>query len=258
MSMVRCRTCGKKIDTSFYGACLDCGTLLSTGSEEDPARPALRTASPSPVSRRPVEPAPNSVEDHIARYGGDTPATETEAGSSGGGRTAAVGAGVIIRLVIVGVVIFGGALWGFVFNADRDESGVIVDAGSLTPDELRVGDCLDWPGQATDEVETFDTVKAMPCGDPHDLEVYHLATYPGVDGEPYPGDEVLIEYGAGACYDAFGSYIGTPYEMVPDVDFTLFWPTEESWRIGDRTIHCLLVHIDEGVKITGSLSDRDA
>jgi hypothetical protein len=135
---------------------------------------------------------------------------------------------------------------------------VIVDAGSLTPDEHRLGDRLDWPGQATDEVETFDTVKAIPCGDPHDLEVYHLATCPGVDGEPCPGDEVLIECAADACCDAFGSYIGTPCETVPDVDTMLFWRTEESWRIGDPTIHCLPVHGDEGVKITGSFRDRDA
>jgi hypothetical protein len=171
---------------------------------------------------------------------------------------AAVGSGLLIRGVIIGLIVGGGALWGVFFNADRDDTGTIVDAGSLTPDELRIGDCLDWPGESTDEVETFDTVKAIPCGDPHDLEVYHLATYPGVDGEPYPGDDVLVEYGADACYDAFGSYIGSPYENVPDVDFTLFWPTEESWRAGDRTIHCLMVHIDEGIKITGSLRHRDA
>ncbi len=165
---------------------------------------------------------------------------------------------MIIRLVIAGLIIGGGAVWGLVFNADRDDSGAIVDAGNLTPDELRVGDCLDWPGSDSNEIETFDSVNALPCSEPHDLEVYHLATYPAVSGTAFPGNEIILDYAWDACFAQFAGYVGAPWEEVADLDITLFWPSEQSWADGDRTIHCLIVAYNEGVKLTGTAKDRDA
>lgn len=243
MPIVRCPNCRNKVDTSFYGACLECGTLLPmTESEDGPTAPSTPEMEPQAIVYE-------SIPDPIAE------AKEAEIRRS---RRGGMGAGLLIRVVLGVVVLGGSAIWGFFFDADRDASGEITDAGNLTANELRVGDCLDWPGSGSDEVETFSSVKAIPCAAAHDLEVYHLASYPAASDAAFPGDDAITEYGLDACHVAFADYVGEAWEMVPDLDYTLFWPTTESWDAGDRTIQCLLMHIDEGTKISGSLRGRDA
>jgi hypothetical protein len=256
MAMTRCPSCGKKVDTSFYGACLDCGILLSTG-EDGTTAPEPGRAAPIPAPDiDQAELAPVPVEEHIARHAPELGNEPAPTASPGRGRGVAVG--LVVRLVIAAAVIGGGAIWGLVFSADRDESGAIVEAGSLTPDELRIGDCLDWPGIDSGEIESFDSVEARPCDEPHELEVYLHRPFPADARAPYPGDDAILDLGVDYCYESFAGYVGAPYEVVPDLDFTLFWPTEESWEAGDRDVQCLLVHIDEGVKLRGSMAGRNS
>jgi hypothetical protein len=245
MSMVRCPTCNKKIDTSFYGACLDCGTMLPIEGQEAP--PPVPLPEPVPVVKT-TEPD-------------DAPETLTpggRVGDSGPGLLSRIGGGLLIRLVLVGVFVGGGAIWGFFTNADRDSGGAIVEAGTLDADELQVGDCLDWPGSGGDDVEVFDSVRARPCGEPHDMEVYAVLEYPSVSGTAYPGDEVLTDWGFDKCFGGFQQYIGASYQSVPDIDITIFWPSEEAWDQDDRTLHCLMIPYEDGDKLTGSLLGRDA
>ena len=247
MSMVRCPTCNKKIDTSFYGACLDCGTMLPIEGQEHPA-PAAPMSMFEPVADAPDEPDP--VQEP------DGPPQTSEA--SGPGVLARIGGGLLVRLVLVGVILGGGAIWGFLTNADRDAGGAIVEAGTLDADELQVGDCLDWPGSGSDDIEVFDSVEARPCGEPHDMEVYAVLEYPSVSGTSFPGDEILTNWGFDKCFSGFQQYIGASYQSVPDIDITIFWPSEEAWDQDDRTVHCLMVPYEDGVKLTGSLLGRDA
>ena len=245
MSMVRCPTCNKKIDTSFYGACLDCGTMLPIEGQETPPPPPL--PEPVPVVRTTEsDDAPETV----------APSGRVEA--SGPGLLSRIGGGLLIRLVLVGVFVGGGAIWGFFTNADRDSGGAIVEAGTLDADELQVGDCLDWPGSGGDDVEVFDSVRARPCSEPHDMEVYAVLEYPSVSGTVYPGDEVLTDWGFDKCFGGFQQYIGASYQSVPDIDITIFWPSEDAWDQDDRTVHCLMVAYEDGDKLTGSLLGRDA
>ncbi len=139
---------------------------------------------------------------------------------------ARIGGGLLIRLLLVGVFLAGGAIWGFFTNADRDSGGAIVDAGTLDADELQVGDCLDWPGSRGDSVELFDSVRARPCSEPHDMEVYAVLEYPSVSGTAYPGDEILTNWGFDKCFGGFQQYIGASYQSVPDIDITIFWPSQ--------------------------------
>jgi hypothetical protein len=244
MTMVRCPTCNKKIDTSFYGACLDCGTMLPVEGQPQPAHAARPMPEPMPVATE--------------READDEP---TESGqvpeSSGPGVAARIGGGLLIRLVLVGVLLAGGAIWGFFTNADRDSEGAIVEAGTLDADDLQVGDCLDWPGSG-DDVELFDSVRARPCSEPHDMEVYAVLEYPSVSGTAYPGDQLLTDWGFDKCFGGFQQYIGASYQSVPDIDITIFWPSEEAWDQDDRTVHCLMIPYEDGVKLTGSLLGREA
>lgn len=243
--MVRCPTCNKKIDTSFYGACLDCGTMLPIAGQ------------PQPVSTAPM---PESVQTSTSfpHPAMDTPGPAETAETSGPGVLARVGGGILARLVLVGVVIGGGAIWGYFTNADRDSGGAIVEAGTLDADQLQVGDCLDWPGSGSDDVDVFDSVRARPCGEPHDMEVYAVLEYPSVSGTSFPGDEILTNWGFDKCFAGFQQYIGASYQSVPDIDITIFWPSEEAWDQDDRTVHCLMIPYENGVKLTGSLLGRDA
>ncbi len=244
--MVRCPTCNKKIDTSFYGACLDCGTMLPIEGVDQP------TAAPMPVPEPVSSTTPRTNDAHAL----DAPDEASE--PEGPGVAARIGGGLVIRLVLVGIFLAGGAIWGFFTNADRDAGGAIVDSGTLDADELQVGDCLDWPGSGSDGVEVFDSVRARPCSEPHDMEVYAVLEYPSVSGTSYPGDEVLTDWGFDKCFGGFQQYIGASYQSVPDIDITIFWPSEEAWGQDDRTVHCLMVAYEEGVKLTGSLLGRDA
>lgn len=246
MPIVRCPTCNKKIDTSFYGACLDCGTMLPIEGQPQPAPAPRPMPEPLPVATAQPE-------------SGDEPTAPTQTPeSSGPGVAARIGGGLLIRLVLVGIFLAGGAIWGFFTNADRDSGGAIVDAGTLDADELQVGDCLDWPGSGSDEVEVFDSVRARPCSEPHDMEVYAVLEYPSVSGTSYPGDEILTDWGFDKCFGGFQQYIGASYQSVPDIDITIFWPSEEAWDQDDRTVHCLMIPYEDGVKLTGSLLGRDA
>lgn len=242
MSMVRCPTCNKKIDTSFYGACLDCGTMLPIEGQQ-----------PAPAPMPAPEPVPATASQPVATTG---PTPQEQA--SGPGIAARIGGGLLVRLVLVGVFLAGGAIWGFFTNADRDSGGAIVESGTLDADQLQVGDCLDWPGSGGDDVEVFDSVRARPCGEPHDMEVYAVLEYPSVSGTTYPGDDILTDWGFDKCFGGFQQYIGSSYQSVPDIDITIFWPSEEAWDQDDRTVHCLMIPYEDGAKLTGSLLGRDA
>ncbi|MDH3247762.1 MAG: septum formation family protein [Acidimicrobiia bacterium] len=245
MTMVRCPTCNKKIDTSFYGACLDCGTMLPIEGQEQPAPVVMPSPEPAPI-------APSQPESAQ-----ELPAPGQPSGPAGLGVLSRIGGGLLIRLVLVGLFVAGGAIWGVLTNADRDSRGAIVESGTLDADDLQVGDCLDWPGSG-DGVELFDSVRARPCSEPHDMEVYAVLEYPSVSGTAYPGDQLLTDWGFDKCFGGFQQYIGASYQSVPDIDITIFWPSEEAWDQDDRTVHCLMIAYEDGVKLTGSLLGREA
>lgn len=245
VTMVRCPTCNKKIDNSFYGACLDCGAMLPIEGAT-PASFATPPAAPEPV------PATESP------IGGSAARASQDVDDAKPGLLANIGGGLVIRVILVGIFVGGGAIWGMLTNADRSDDGQIVEAGSLRADELQVGDCLDWPGSGDDGVEIFESVRARPCSEPHDMEVYAVLEYPSVSGTAYPGDQLLTDWGFDKCFGGFQQYIGASYQSVPDIDITIFWPSEESWDQDDRTVHCLMVPYENGVKLTGSLLGRDA
>lgn len=242
MPTVKCPNCGKKIDTAFYGACLDCGTMLPTDGQAAP----VPAAPPAPAHQH------SSTGDEVSQ-----PVEQTASSTPEPSRVRRGGMGLLVRLGLAGLIFGGSALYGAINNADRDATGEIVEAGTLTANELAVGDCLDFPGSG-DEVEVFESVEALPCSDLHDLEVYAIASYPSVSGTSYPGDDVLTDWGFDTCLVRFEGYVGAPYELVPDIDITIFWPSEEGWDDGDRVVQCLLIHIEDGMKLSGSMEGRDA
>ncbi|ALJ20088.1 septum formation family protein [Microbacterium sp. No. 7] len=111
------------------------------------------------------------------------------------------------------------------------ETGEIVEGGTTDVFTIRVGDCLNDP---TTDGEVYE-VTTVPCGEPHDYEVYHHAEL--ADGE-YPAD--LDEQADALCMAAFADFVGVPFEESM-LGFTYYTPTVQSWvQGGDRAVDCLV------------------
>ena len=130
-------------------------------------------------------------------------------------------------------------------SADRDSSGEVIEEGSVSVWEIRVGDCL------TDTFESdsneFSSANAIPCDQPHAFEAYHR--------DYFSGDTFPTDVGSAAddiCYYAFVDYFGMPVEET-NLTFYFLFPTKESWESrSDREITCI-TGMDDGSYLTGKL-----
>ena len=159
---------------------------------------------------------------------------------------------LIVVLVLALIVAVGVALTSSL-GADRDEStGEVVAGGDLSAFDLRVGDCLidayfrEAEGQG-EEGETFDSVPAVPCEEPHGVEVYAIVS---LDEGEWPGESAVGEQADDVCYDRFESFVGRSYETSV-LDFGSYLPTEDSWAAGDRGVTCLV--FDPSGQVRGTL-----
>lgn len=124
-------------------------------------------------------------------------------------------------------------LVGYLASARRDDAGSISAGGTLSIADLRVGDCFD----AEDASEISD-VQARPCTEPHQMELFHVATWNG-SGD-YPPEAAMTDFVIDECIPAFEEYVGTSFE-TSQLDFVHFVPLEEGWRDGDRIFQCALI-----------------
>ncbi|MEM7431502.1 MAG: septum formation family protein [Pseudomonadota bacterium] len=141
--------------------------------------------------------------------------------------------------------IAGFGIYGAMTGVDRDESGAIVDGGSLDAFDMRVGDCFDDPSEYDDEVFSLPGV---PCSEPHDNEVYavfdvSMSSYPGEDEIGYVAQERCLEY--------FEGFVGLDYDSST-LDIFPFYPTSESWGQGDREVVCAIFDMNTQ-KLVGSV-----
>lgn len=127
-------------------------------------------------------------------------------------------------------------------GATRDDEGAIVEEGTVSAFELKVGDCFNDPQQNEDG--TIENLAAVPCETPHDNEVFYLVDYPGDETASFPTKEELDAFSGEQCEAAFEPYVGLAY-----ADSSLFLapyqPTPESWAQGDREIVCILFDGEE-------------
>ncbi len=137
-----------------------------------------------------------------------------------------------------------GKLWIFVVIAVVGFGIYSFLDGSKTVDDIAVGDCMDIP-----EEDVFSEIDPIDCTEPHDLEVYALVDLSDISLEfssvaLYPGDDAVYEAAYNACWDAFESYVGVPYEdSVLYLD--TFTPTLEGWEErGDRIANCVLYEVN--------------
>jgi hypothetical protein len=122
-------------------------------------------------------------------------------------------------------------------EATRDDEGHIVEEGTVSAFELKVGDCFNDP--ELNEDETIEALAALPCESLHDNEVFYLVDYPGDEGASFPTQEELDDFSNEQCETAFEPYVGLAY-VESSLLLAPFQPTVESWAEGDREIVCIL------------------
>jgi len=130
-------------------------------------------------------------------------------------------------------------------NSTRDDSGTIVEGGDVGVFVLKVGDCFNEP---TADGAISD-VAAVPCDEPHDLQIYAAFDLP--DGD-WPGLKTVELDAALGCLERFEAAIGEPYETSP-LDVFPMYPLEEGWNeVNDREVLCSAYNLD-GSKLTGDV-----
>ncbi len=126
----------------------------------------------------------------------------------------------------------------------RDDTGQVVQGGSLSVFDLRVGDCFDEPAGSQ-----VSHLVAVPCAEPHDNEAFAIFD---LDDGDYPGEEAVDGIAEEGCLAAFADYVGIDYaESV--LAASTFTPTAASWKDGDREVVCFLQDL-EGSKLSGSMA----
>ena len=138
---------------------------------------------------------------------------------------------------------------GYFTTARRDSQGLITDAGTVSVEDLRVGDCFVLATDA-DEISQVD---AKPCNEPHDYEIFHVATW-SRDGA-YPSDDEWFTFIIDSCDPAFETYVGRSY-MSSELEIIPLTPTEQGWDEGDRVLQCALLN-PTGATLTSSMRDAD-
>ena len=169
------------------------------------------------------------------------------------GRGKATAALVIAPLWVIGMVAYVvlGALSEAVDDPiGRDESGTVVESADIGTEDLRTGDCLDFPELSAEPAEdvTGREVTARPCVESHDFETVHVVDLPW---STFRGEDATIAAADRACRIGFKAYVGIDFERSK-LDMSYLYPNERTWNAyGDRSVTCLVGR--RGDKTTGSL-----
>ncbi|HET9563247.1 MAG TPA: septum formation family protein [Mycobacterium sp.] len=131
-------------------------------------------------------------------------------------------------MAIAGLVL--SAVWVLVLLAGIVFYLFFVGSGTVGANEVKAGDCLtELP--ASGLVLTVDTA---PCGDPHEGEIFAVMNMP--DGG-FPGQSAIEEY-QNKCAPELVKY-SPEAARDPEVGLFVLYPSEDSWREGDRTVTCI-------------------
>lgn len=152
---------------------------------------------------------------------------------------------VPMGLLIIAVLVMGGAVAGFVTNASRSSSGDITRSGDMKSSDLVVGDCWDMKDPTADSV---GDVTGRPCTEAHEYEVFSIAS---MAEDTYPSEDAFAAFVDDTCMPAFKTYVGRAYEESV-LDFSWLYPSNDAWAAGDRVIECS-VYDPSNNQLTASL-----
>lgn len=153
---------------------------------------------------------------------------------------------VVAIVGVAAITLSGCSLIGNILSGGE---GVVEGEGVATDAfDIKVGDYLN---DATAENEVT-VLPLVDCSEPHDSEVFWSAL---MDDGAFPGETAISDFTNAECVDAFGQFVGLPYDEST-LYYASYQPTVESWAGGDREILCTIHEVDAGelrIKTTGSL-----
>jgi glutaredoxin-related protein len=139
--------------------------------------------------------------------------------------------------------------YAFMTGAQRGDDGSIDSGGRLDAFDVRLGDCFnDADSSMGEEISSLD---AVPCGEPHDNEIYAVFNLETVE---FPEGDAMSEIVGEECLSRFEGYVGREYETSV-LEVSAMYPTHGSWHErGDREVACILYNM-EYTKLVGSVRD---
>lgn len=144
------------------------------------------------------------------------------------GRGLAV-AGLVLSLAwTAGAVALSVSIASYVAPPQRDAQGRVTEASQALSSDLRVGDCVD-----TSLSGAVATVPVVPC-DGTSARVYAIFKLPAGAWPGEPSVNTRAERSCVARYQA-----GREQAKKPS-DLAYFGPNELGWRLGDRTVACVV------------------
>ncbi len=142
---------------------------------------------------------------------------------------------VLALLALVAIVVVVLLIVALVPSGDDDEAPE-SRSGTISANDLRVGDCIADARSPEGDVTTFDVV---PCDKPHDGEVYTLIKLKGADDAEYPGMAFVNGKGQRGCRARLRRQATARAYRNPRLGYKFVYPTIESWAEGDREITCV-------------------
>lgn len=230
--------------------CTTAGQSTMSASEKPAAPPPSVEAAAAPAGATPppaaaaTAPAPSNPSPALPPEQAAPPAS-TEGGQRQVLMYLLIGGGLLICLLCA-------CLFAIPSSGDDTGSGgaMVTPRPSATAEseeisvfDLDQGDCFNYVQEQTEE-GSVDSIKVLPCTQPHENELYFTVDYPAADGEPFPGEEAIDSFAEEQCLAAFAEYVGIDFrESVFNVRY--FQPTPGSWeRRDDREIACFLFERD--------------
>jgi hypothetical protein len=143
----------------------------------------------------------------------------------------------IIGFVVLGII---GLIISQFTGAKRDSSGEINKAGDIKVTETRIGDCfIDIPN-VTEELIEIESVKAIPCNEPHSWQVFHKSNS-SLDKYSVAG---ISEESSQICDYAIEALSTTlndsQFNEYRTADINVSQPTSASWAMGDKAVNCYI------------------
>ena len=196
---------------------------------------ALETVE-APIPHKPASETPTDAEPP-EQFEPETPPTR--------GRSWRIPGRLIVFLLIMGGVF----AYNLFTDARRDDTGAVVEAGEVSADQIRVGDCLLYPADAEVAQDfEFEALTAVPCAEPHHMEVF--ASFERSDAV-YPGEDALFDIADGLCAPKFEAYTGVSPDLTARLTMSSIVPDAQAWSNGDTDVLCVVESFD-GTAVTGT------
>ena len=138
-----------------------------------------------------------------------------------------------MKIALIAVSVSVGLLAGCATPAPspRSEDATDADVSVLS---LQVGSCLNDVDQPI--AQELTEIPAVPCEEPHQSEVYAEVL---VEEASFPGIDAVTAFAIERCEAEFERFVGLPY-AESTLSFHYYYPTQNSWAIGDRSVFCVL------------------